>query len=188
MSAGVVVAFFLKGESASFRRHFLYAILTGGISLIAAGIADFTLTNSGHVDLLEPFRNANYALLTNADIAGDKRIVGLMPEASAYGSACVISLAILAFLRPCFENRWLRDLIAPLVIGGLVAMAAGSLSSTAYGGLGIFAVICAANWLRRALNSEAPARGGLKWEAIFAAAALVLLLFFSPFSRLHQIS
>jgi len=67
-------------------------------------------------------------------------------------------------------------LIAPLVIGGLVTMAAGSLSSTAYGGLGIFAAIYAANWLRRALDPEAPARGGLKWEAIAAVAALLLLL------------
>ncbi len=176
LSAGVVLAFFLKGESASFRRHFLYAVLAGGISLIAAGIVDFTLTNSGHGDLLEPFRNAKYALLANAEIAGDKRIVGLMPEASAYGSACVIAIAVLAFLRPCFENRYLRDLFAPLVIAGLVTMAAGSLSSTAYGGLGILTAVYAVNWMRRALNRDAPARGALKWEAIFAAAALVLLL------------
>lgn len=176
LSAGIVLAFFLKGTSESFRRHFLYAALAGGLSLIVTGIADFTLTNSGHEDLLEPFRNAKYALLTTAEIAGDKRIVGLMPEASAYGSACVISLAMLALLRPCFESRWLRNLIAPLVIGGLVTMAAGSLSSTAYGGLAIFAAIYAANWLRRALSPDAPARSGLKWEAIIALAALVLLL------------
>jgi hypothetical protein len=176
LSAGVVLAFFLKGENPSFRRHFLNAALTGGLSLIAAGIADFALTNSGHGDLLEPFRNAKYALLTNAEIAGDKRIVGLMPEASAYGSACVIAIAVLAFLRPCFDNRWLRDFFAPSVIAGLVAMAAASLSSTAYGGLGIFAAVFAVNWMRRVLNADAPARGALKWEAIVALTALVLLL------------
>jgi hypothetical protein len=176
LSAGVVLALFLKGESRSFRCHFVKAVLVGGLSLIAAGIADFALTSSGHSDLLEPFRNAKYALLTDVSIAGDKRIVGLMPEASAYGSACVISVAVLAFLRPCLENRWLRDFFAPLVIAGLVTMAAGSLSSTAYGGLGIFAAVYAANWTRRALDGDAPARSGLKWEAIVAVTALVLIL------------
>jgi hypothetical protein len=67
MSAGVVLAFFLNGASRSFRSHFVKAVLVGGLSLIAAGIADFALTNSGHSDLLEPFRNAKYALLTNAE-------------------------------------------------------------------------------------------------------------------------
>jgi hypothetical protein len=51
-------------------------MLAGGISLIVAGIADFALTNSGHGDLLDPFRNANYALLTNVEIVGDKRMWG----------------------------------------------------------------------------------------------------------------
>jgi len=176
LSAGVVLAFFLKGESHSFRRHFLQAALAGGLALIATGIADFALTASGHSDLLEPFRNAKYALLTNAEIAGDKRIVGLMPEASAYGSACVISIAVLAFLRPCMENSWLRNLLAPLVIAGLVTMAAGSLSSTAYGGLGIFAAVYAVNWIRRVLKPDAPGRGALKWEAIAAVTALVVVL------------
>jgi hypothetical protein len=176
LSVGVTLAFFLQGENSSFRRHFIQAVLVGGLSLIVTGIADFTLTTLGDTDLLEPFRNAKYALLTNAEVEGDKRIVGLMPEASAFGSSCVASVATLAFLRPCLENRWLRNLLAPLTIFGLVAMAVGSLSSTAYGGLGVFGAAYAANWLRRALSPDAPAREALKWEAIAVVAAVVILL------------
>jgi hypothetical protein len=175
LSVGVALAFFLQGESSYFRRHFIQAVLVGGLSLIVTGIADFTLTTLGHTDLLDPFRNAKYALLTNVEILGAKRVVGLMPEASAYGSSCVASVATLAFLRPCLENRWLRNLLAPLTIVGLVAMAVSSLSSTAYGGLGVFGAAYTANWLRRALSPDAPAREGLKWEAIAVVAAVVIL-------------
>jgi hypothetical protein len=55
-------------------------------------------------------------------------------------------------------------------------MAVGSLSSTAYGGLGVFGAAYAANWLRRALSPDAPAREALKWEAIAVVAAVVILL------------
>src|SRR5262249_61959296 len=61
-----------------------------------------------------------------------------------------------------FENRWLRDLFAPLVIAGLVAMAVGSLSSTAYGGLGIFAAVFSLKWMRRGGYPGSPPRGGAK--------------------------
>jgi hypothetical protein len=176
LSVGVALAFFLEAESRSFRQHFIQAALVGGLALIVTGVADFALTSLGHADALEPFRNAKYTLLTNAEIAGDKRIVGLMPEASAYGASCVTSLATLAFLRPSLENWWLRNLFVPLTILGLVAMAVGSLSSTAYGGLGVFAAVYAVNWVRRTLNPDAPARGGLKWEAIAVVVAGVLLL------------
>src|SRR5262249_7452361 len=111
LSIGVALAFFLEAQNRSFRQHFIRAALVGGLALIVTGTADFALTTLGHAEVLEPFRNAKYALLTNAEIAGNRRIVGLMPEASAYGTSCVMFAAMLAFLRP---NRWLRNLFAPL--------------------------------------------------------------------------
>ncbi|MDQ6701719.1 MAG: hypothetical protein M3Z96_00700 [Pseudomonadota bacterium] len=176
LSVGVVLAFSLAGESASFRRHFMQASLVGGLVLIATGLADLAAAAAGLGGLLEPFRNANYALLADAELGGSKRVVGLMPEASAFGPACVAAAAILAFLRPCFEKLAWRDYLAPLTIAGLLAMAVLSISSTAFGGLAVFAAVYAANWLRRALSPDAPARDGLKWEAIAALAAVLVIL------------
>jgi hypothetical protein len=172
LSVGVALAFFLEGQSPYFRRHYIYAVLFGGLALIFTGLADMLAPS----DLLDPFRNAKYSLLVNAEIAGEKRIVGLTPEASTFGSSCVAAATILALIRPCIEKNWVRDWLASLILAGLLMMAVASRFSTAYGGLGIFAAVYAANWLRRALSSDAPARYGLKWEAIAAVVAMVALL------------
>jgi hypothetical protein len=175
LSCGTALAFSLAGGNASFRRHYLQAILVGGLFFIATGLADMMFTES-HEELLEPFRNAQYALLTNAEILGSKRIVGLMPEASGYGPPCVVAAASLTFLRPCYEKVWLRNYLVPLTIAGLLAMAWLSQSSTAYLGLAAFAVVFAVNWLRRTLSPYTPASDGLKWEAIIALVAALTFL------------
>ncbi|MCI0601140.1 MAG: hypothetical protein L0Y50_00725 [Beijerinckiaceae bacterium] len=176
LSVGVVLAFFLEGQDGRYRRHYIQALAVAGMVLTATGIADVTLSSIGLADILQPFRSAKYALLTEDTVGAGKRIVGLTPEASSYGSACVAAAATLAFLRPSMENRWWRDRLAPLIIACLIAMAIGSKSSTAYGGLGIFGAMYAANWLRRAFSPHAPAKDQLKWEAIAAVAAFVMFL------------
>jgi hypothetical protein len=176
LSVGMALAFYMDGRSASFRRHYLQATLLGSLVLIATGFVDMTFSAAGLGDLLEPFRNATYGLLVNVEISGSKRVVGLMPEASAFGSGCVGAMASLAFLRPCFENVFLRSRIVPLTIFALLGMAVLSTSSTAYVGLAIFALVYAVNWLRRTLSPNAPARDGLKWEASLALAAGLLTL------------
>lgn len=177
MSVGMALAMFVMASSASFRQHYMKAAFFGGLVLIATGIADAVLSAAGLSDLLEPFRNASYALLTNVEIAdGAKRIVGLMPEASAYGAACVVAASTLIFFRPCFEDERWRNLFVPLGIAGLLAMAVLSTSSTAYVGLGVLALTFGVNWLRRALSANAPARGGLQSEAFIAIAGFLLLL------------
>ncbi|MCI0467050.1 MAG: hypothetical protein L0Y57_08605 [Beijerinckiaceae bacterium] len=176
LSTGVALAFFLEGQNAHFRRHFIQALAVAGSVLTATGLADMTLSTIGMADILAPFRNAKYALLTEDAMGSAKRIVGLMPEASAYGSACVSTMAILAFVRPSIENRWWRDRLVPLAIIGLIVMAIGSKSSTAYGGIAIFAAAYAVNWLRRAYAPNAPAKHQLEWEAYAAVAAMVLFL------------
>lgn len=166
LSVGCALAFTISGEQTAFRRHYIRANWIGGIALILAGLADMTVP----ADLLEPFRNA-YALLTSAEVMGVKRVVGLMPEASSYGTSCVGAAATLIFIRPCFEGAFLRNYLVPLTGLFLLLMAVLSTSSSAYVGLAVFALLFAGNWLRRALSDDAPAREGLKWEAIISLMA-----------------
>jgi O-antigen ligase len=88
----------------------------------------------------------------------------------------VAALANLVFLRPCFENDRLRNYLVPLVILGLLAMAALSTSSAGYVGLAVFAMVYAANWLRRAMSPNAPYRDSLPVEAIFVLIATLVFL------------
>jgi hypothetical protein len=147
------------------------ALLIGNFVLIASGVVDMTLGGP----LLEPFRNS-YALLTEVEVLGSKRVVGLMPEASIFGSTCVGAAANLVFLRPCFENAGVRNYVVPLAILGLLAMVALSTSSSGYVGLAVFAICFAANWLRRAWSPDAPNPDGMKWEAILTLLAALVFL------------
>jgi hypothetical protein len=174
-SAGIALIFALSGEDSLFRRHYLRAFLAGCFVLIGTGVLDMGMAAAGLGSLLEPFRNA-YALLVDVEVMGSKRVVGLMPEASSYGTACVAALGYLVFLRPCFANPLLRNWLVPLAILGLLAMAALSTSSAAYVGLAVFGVVFAANWLRRAFSPDAPARNQLKWEAAIAFTGAITLL------------
>ena len=49
--------------------------------------------------VLEPFRTATYSFLVDVEAEGSKRVVGLMPEASTFGTACVGLMGSLVFLR-----------------------------------------------------------------------------------------
>jgi hypothetical protein len=106
LSSGIALAFTLAGGRTNFQRYYLLALLFAGIVSIVTGLMDLVSWTAGLADLLEPFRNASYALLIDVGAFGGKRVVGLMPEASAYGPACVGAAASLAFLRPFFP-QWL---------------------------------------------------------------------------------
>jgi hypothetical protein len=186
LSTAMVFAFAITAGEPSFRRHFLRANLVGAIVVIITGIVDLATQGT---ELLAPFRNATYALLTDVEILGSKRVVGLMPEASTYGSLCVGFLSTLVFLRPSFEPPS-RQVFVPLVIFGLFAVALLSTSSTAYVGLIILAAAYGLSVLRR-LKSPSPAsRLGLISELAFLTLAAFVLLgiyildptMFDPFS------
>jgi hypothetical protein len=183
LSVGIALAFALAGQRSDFRRHFLQAMLFGGAILIATGVLDLVAMQLGLNALLDPFRNATYALLVEVavEVLGSKRVVGLMPEASAYGPSCVATAASLAFLRPCFASIF-RAWMLPATILGLLTMAVLSTSSTAYLGLGIFGVVFAANWLRRWMAPDAPYKSGLFWEAMFIGIAGMVVLGFIAFA------
>jgi hypothetical protein len=175
LSVGTALAFALYGERANFRRHYIQALWVAGVVLIATGLADLLFAAAGLESLLEPFRNA-YAILAKAEVLGSKRVVGLTPEASAFGTMCVGAAANLVFLRPCYERAILRNVLVPLTSLGLLGMAVLSTSSAAYVGLVVFSLLFAANWVRRALSADVPSREGLKWEALIAVAAGLAVL------------
>jgi hypothetical protein len=175
LSVGTAIAFASAARNHAFRRHFVLATLLGGWVLVITGIADLLAMRLGLAALLEPFRNATYALLTEVEVQGVKRVVGLMSEASAFGASCVAAAATLAFLRPCFPDLS-RIWIVPPTVLALIAMAALSTSSTAYVGLGVFVALFAFNWVRRWLARDALNNGGLVWEAFFVFAAAFAIL------------
>jgi hypothetical protein len=157
LSSGIALAFTLAGGRTNFQRYYLLALLFAGIVSIVTGLMDLVSWTAGLADLLEPFRNASYALLIDVGAFGGKRVVGLMPEASAYGPACVGAAASLAFLRPFFSPmacatspcqqpsqaslRWRCFQHLPCSVWSdlrveLVSASPGSLSRTRMGGRG----------------------------------------------------
>jgi hypothetical protein len=164
------------------RKHFipfmLTALLVGGSITIVTGLADFALATS-HSDVLDPFRTASYALLTEAQVQGARRVVGLMPEASAFGALAVGFASALAFLWPFFDSTATRVLA---VILGLLLVGAAllSTSSTAYGGLAVLVLCYLAGWLRRLVRGHDIERKALKIELVAASlASLFAFLLFA---------
>ena len=102
LSVGLIYACAVVARNNEFRRHFLRANLVAAAMLVLTGVLDLATQGT---DLLAPFRNANYALVSDAAILGSKRVVGLMPEASTFGAACVGILSVLVFLRPSFRTQ-----------------------------------------------------------------------------------
>jgi hypothetical protein len=151
LSILTALTFAILAKHADFLKRLPLALLIGGIVLFLTGVADWVAGSSG---ALEPFRNASYALLTNAEVLDMKRVVGLMPEASAFGPACVAMAAFLIFLRAAMPGCGLG---MPMLVTGylLLGMAVMSTSSTAYVALAVFGAIYGASLL---LRGVAPAR------------------------------
>ncbi len=176
LSAGLIYVCAVTARNSDFRRHFLRANLVLGAVLILTGLLDLATQGT---DLLAPFRNANYSLLTDVEILGSKRVVGLMPEASTYGAACVGILSALLFLRPTFEPK-LRRVAVPSVIIGLIAMTLLSTSSTGYVGLGILGITYIASLFWRLHSHNSVNRQGIFSEltivAFVTAAVFVIVI------------
>jgi hypothetical protein len=166
----------LMVEDRGFAKTLLTGLLAGGVVCLATGLIDLAAASTGMESLLEPFRNADYAYLTTAEIAGRKRVVGFTPEASAYGPICVEFAATILLLRPMFaEGR--QSLLATSIGIGLVVMALLSTSSTAYVGLAVFGLIYLANLVRRAAFSSPFGKRGLLWELLMGLGAFAAVLF-----------
>jgi hypothetical protein len=177
LSVSVMVTFALAflARTPKFAEDFLVAVLVGGAVLFGTGLADMAASAVGQADLLEPFRNASYAMIVGAEVSGVRRVVGLMSEASAFGSTCVSFGAALVFLRPSYAAGIPRT-AATLVAVSLIAMALLSTSSSAYAGLVFFGAANILNIGRRMMSTSPVSRSGLGIElaAVFVCAIALL--------------
>jgi hypothetical protein len=187
LSIMTVFAVMLMADKAGFIRALLASLLAGGIVCLVTGLIDMAAASAGMQDLLKPFRTAEYAFLTNAETASaGRRVVGLTPEASVYGPLCVQFGAALALLRTLYAT-WVQRALATLVAISLLAMAVLSTSSTAFGGLAVFAMIYAADWVRRAIVSTSVNQGRLIWE-LFVGLGLGIVALFVLLTRAEALN
>lgn len=166
VSVLTVFAFASMLRGATMRRQALRALCFGAALTVLTGFLDFSSQYLPIASFLELFRTASYALLTNDEVVDTRRVVGLMPEASSFGSLALTFLTALYFFRRAMHAGALRDRGVPVLMGLLLLLVWMSTSSAAYVGLGLFGVAAAAEWcwrlvasgsnpyLRRGLSSE----------------------------------
>ena len=148
------------------RAFSLKAMCLSGLILIATGTLDFGSDYLPLDPLLSPFRTATYALLTDLEILGAKRVVGLMPEASAFGARCLGMATVLYFYRDAYETKIFQSKFVPLLVCGLLLFVYLSTSTTAYVGAVLLAFVAVSRWLLRftTLPSSDPKRRDLLRE------------------------
>jgi hypothetical protein len=111
------------------------AVICAALNLVF-GVLDLATYFTNTTELLLPIRNANYAMLVEAESAGLKRIAGSFTEASSYASA---TLAYFAFT----GDLWLRGIKSRIMLSlALLSLCAVilSTSSTGYVGLAVLLV------------------------------------------------
>lgn len=181
ISIVTVFACALAFRSAATRQHVLSALCVGGAVTVFTGVLDLV----GIGAYLDVFRTATYAYLIDVELSNVKRIVGLMPEASSFGSLAVGFLSAIYFFRRAISTPWIRLVAAPVLIVLLTLFALLSTSSSAYGGLGIFGCVAAVEWFWRLLTAPrgSRAREGLAseyWAIVCGLAAIYLLALVKP--------
>ena len=167
-----VVAFSVIGARSDVRQHYMQALIWGAFAVISTGVVDLLFFHAGLSELLHPFRTAQYTLLTDVAEGGTKRVVGLAPEASSYGTLCVATASALLFLRPLYPAGGWR-LAATAACFATVEMALLSTSSTAIVGLGVLAGLFVTDLVYRSLSNSGPGRNRVRRE--FRAVALIVL-------------
>lgn len=188
ISIFLVFAFAYHFRDRQARGSALGALLVGATVTIATGILDYLSQSLPIALLLEPFRTATYALLTDAELMGVKRIVGLMPEASAFGNLCIAFLSAVYFFRNALLSESPgRAALLPVLIVALASMVWLSTSSAAIVGLIVFATVIVGEWLWRSLTgSRSPyVRKGLAvefWTMAGLCVALSLMTLAEPAS------
>lgn len=151
------------------------SMVIGGAVIIVTGLLDVAGQWVNLHWLLDPFRTATYSLLVDNEVLGAKRIVGLMPEASAFGGVSLGAAVSLHFMGRVLPAGRMRFLWAPLVVTGLLAFAVLSTSSAAYVGLGVFAGMAVLDWASRFVSGprEIAARQQLLIETAVALVAVL---------------
>ncbi|MDM0075421.1 hypothetical protein QTH90_13555 [Variovorax sp. J2P1-59] len=169
----------------SMRRHALAALCLGAAMTVLTGGLDLASQYLPLQPMLELFRTASYALLTDVEVLTSKRVVGLMPEASAFGGLALTFLASLYFFRRAMPSGRLRNRVVPVLMGLLLLLVWLSTSSAAYLGLGLFGAAAAAEWFWRLVaagRNPLLQRGlvGEFWLGATAMCALILIVIAVP--------
>ncbi|WP_198341818.1 hypothetical protein [Oceanisphaera avium] len=185
ISIAYVFATFRLLRNAEYYGYLIKAILLGAVLVVVTGALDY-LDYFVDIDpLLAPFRTASYALLVEVEIMGGKRVVGLMPEASAYGSLCVFFLCLVHFFRDAIPQTWVRERLAPALVLLLILFIWMSTSSAAYVGLAAFLLVAVSEWSGRRstlyLSMHKNRRFGFEfWTAWLLLSMLGMIVLFSP--------
>lgn len=151
-------------------------IRLGALITVATGAIDYASNFVNLSALLDPFRTASYALLTSNEVFGNKRTVGLMPEASSYGSVCVFFLSLLYFLRLTVHKDPLGYAKNIGLVFALVLMALLSTSSAAIVCVGVFLVLVVVDWLWHdvSIRKTPLTKTALLWGCVLSLVALFL--------------
>ena len=122
------------------RQHVLRAMALGACVLCVTGFLDWLAATVDLEEALAPLRTASYAIATDSRIGNldMKRVSGVTPEPSVFGSLCVTYLATLWFFRRAMRDAWLRAAV-PVLCAALALMIFLSTSTTAYVGFVVFA-------------------------------------------------
>lgn len=153
ISVITVVAFARLLQNEGLRRHAMIGLFFGGCMAVFTGFLDFSSQYAPVAPLLEPFRTATYALLTEVEVLGAKRVIGLMPEASTYGNLCLNFLCILMFLRHWLSGGVVASRYFYALVGSLVLFCWLSTSSSTYVGLILLFGLLGGEWFWRAMES-----------------------------------
>ena len=180
-----VFAFASLLRSDAMRRHALVALCLGAAIAVTTGFLDYLSQSTGLESLLEVFRTASYALLIEDEVLGGKRVVGLMPEASAFGMLALSFLVSLYFFRRAMPAGLLRDRGVPVLMSALLLLIWLSTSSAAYLGLCLFGAAAATEWCWRliAAGRNPYLRRGIAtefWLGVTALGMLVLAVLVVP--------
>lgn len=149
-----VIAFTAMLRDHMLQQKTIKAMCIGGCVLVLSGFLDYLSFYVPLDFLLNGFRNASYALAVEVELFSSKRVVGLMPEASSFGSVCLDFLAFLYFFRHAADDTFLSGRLIPLLMVLLVLLIYLSTSSAAYVGLAFLATIACFEWLWRALKKK----------------------------------
>ncbi|MGJ7581378.1 hypothetical protein ACSFA3_14430 [Variovorax sp. RHLX14] len=149
-----VFAFTQLLRSNELRRHVFSALCLGAFVTIISGLLDYTSQYISLDSVLDLFRTATYALLTTDEVLGGKRVVGLMPEASSFGSIALTFLTALYFFRRAITPSYLSTRIVPLLMAGLLISIWMSTSSAAYLGLGVLGNVAVLEWIARIFSRQ----------------------------------
>lgn len=192
ISCMLIFCFSYLWQYARYQQLLLKALFAGSVVAIVTGALDYASQYVNLSFLLDPFRTATYKLLAEEDLLNTKRVVGLMPEASAYGPMCVTRAVLLLFWKDAFESVRLRRLTTTVVVPLLLLFAFLSTSSAAYLAIAALATAFAGRALLQSMRPHAGASTGpFLWGLIglgtLTGLAIAYVLDPSPFATIEAL-